>query len=68
MNWNYFLIGVGFLLVAGLIYKGTKGKRTSEENNWKGLNGRTYVQGWGTMILCILVGIVFILKSLPSQI
>lgn len=68
MNWDYLGIGICFLLVAYLIFKATKGKRASEKNNWNGLSGRVHIQGWGAIILCALVGLAFLLKSLPAQI
>ncbi len=69
MNWKYLLLGIGFLLVAYVLYRGIKGERpSSEETNWKGPTGVVYVQYWGGIILCLIGGIVFILKSLPSQI
>lgn len=68
MNWKYFFIGVGFLLVAYLIYRGIKGGPASEHTNWNGPILPLYVHGWGTMIICIIIGIAFILKSLFSPI
>lgn len=66
MDWKYFLIGLGFLVGAYLSYRGIKRGTASEKNNWKGPIPSLYVQGWGAMILCALVGIWFIIKSLPS--
>ena len=68
MDWKYFLIGLTFLVGAYWIYRGIKRGPASEKNNWQGPIPSLYVQGWGAMILCVIVGIGFILKSLPSQI
>jgi hypothetical protein len=65
MNWKYLFIGIGLLIVAYLIYRGVKGGPASERNNWDGPIPSLYVQGWGAIILCVLTGIVLILKSLP---
>jgi len=68
MDWSSFFVGVCFLIVAYLIFLGIKKGPSSEKNNWKGPTQTLYVQGWGTIIVCVICGIGFILKSLPSQI
>jgi hypothetical protein len=66
--WKEFITGIGFLIAAYFIYKGIKGGPASEKTNWNGPTISLYVQGWGAMILCILAGIVMILKPLPSHV
>ncbi len=68
MNWKDFIIGVGFLAVAYFIFRSLKGGPSSEKNNWVGPTGRTYVQGWSALIICVLIGIVLIIKALPAHI
>jgi len=68
MDWKYLLLGVGFLLVAYLIYQRLKKGPASDKTDWNGPTLSLYVQGWGAFIICLISGIVFILKSLPSQI
>ncbi|MDN3586496.1 DUF1206 domain-containing protein [Pedobacter aquatilis] len=65
MDWNYFFMGVVFLVVGYLIFRGIEKGPSSEKNNWEGPTQTLYVQGWGTIIVCLLCGIGFILKSLP---
>ncbi|WP_231458732.1 hypothetical protein [Pedobacter sp. Leaf132] len=64
MDWNNFFIGIGFLVVAYLIFRGIKKGPSSEKNNWEGPTLSLYVQGRGTIIVCLLCGIVPILKAL----
>ncbi|MBD1366340.1 hypothetical protein IDJ77_21180 [Mucilaginibacter sp. ZT4R22] len=68
MDWQYFFLGVGFLVAAYLIYRMNKGGPSSEKNGWMGPALPLYVQGWGVIIMCVMVGIAFILKSLPASI
>lgn len=67
MEWGKFFLGVLFLLLAYFFYKTTKGKLASEESDWKGLTLSLYVQGWGVVVLCLIGGIAFIIKSLPEE-
>jgi hypothetical protein len=66
MNWNYLFAGIGLLVAAYFIYKGLKQGPSSEKNNWEGPTVSLYVQGWGAFILCIIGGIVLVLKALPA--
>ena len=66
MNWKYLFTGIGFLLAAYFIYRWIKGGPSSEKNNWEGPTISLYIQAWGSIIICILVGITFIFKSLPA--
>jgi len=68
MNWNYFFISLGSFVVAYFFYRNTKGKLASEKNNWKGFTLSLYIQSWGVIIIAIILGLIFMLKSLPSQI
>lgn len=70
MNIKLFFLGIAFLLVGYIIYHYLikNEKPSSEETNWEGMTSSNYVGLWGSIILCFMCGIVFILKSLPSQI
>lgn len=65
MNWKYFCVGVGFLAFAYLYYRIIKRRKQSQEKNkLEGLISVLDVETWGMMILTIIVGIGFIIKSL----
>jgi len=66
MNWKYLFSGIGLLLAAYFIYKEIKGGPSSEKNNWEGTTLSLYIQCWGGIIVCVLCGIVFIVKSFLS--
>jgi len=69
MDFKHFFIGVGFLLAAYLIYRNVKNEKpSSEKTNWEGPTLSTYIGLWGSIIICTVVGVGFILKSLPAQI
>lgn len=68
MEWDKFFIGIIFLLLAYFFYKTTKGKLASEKSDWKGLTLSLYVQGWGVVVLCLILGMGFIIKSWPGKI
>ena len=69
MNWKLFFLGVGFLAAAYLFYRGIKGKKVaSEESNWQGSSPYVYVQGWGVIIIFTLLGVIFVIESLPAKI
>lgn len=70
MNFKLFLGGVGFLFVAFFIYRYflKNEKPFSEETNWEGMTTPNYIGLWGAVISCFIVGIAFILNSLPKQI
>ncbi len=64
-----FFIGFGFLIVAYLMYRNVRNvKPTSEKTNWEGPTLSTYIGLCGSVILCTMVGIGCIFKSLPAQI
>lgn len=64
MDWKLFFIGVGFLTVAYLMYRGIKGEKpASEKTNGKGPVITVYIQYWGAIIMCAIGGIVFIIES-----
>jgi hypothetical protein len=66
MNWKYFFIGIGFLVTAYLIYQGIKKGPASEKTNGNGPILPLYIQGWGSIFVCAICGVTFIIKSLPS--
>ena len=69
MDFELFFIGLGFLTAAYLLYLFVKNEKpSSEKTNWEGPKLSTYIGLWGSVIICTIVGIVFIFKSLPSQI
>lgn len=69
MNWKYLLTGVGLLITAYFIFRQLRKRGpASEKNNWDGPVPSLYIQGWGALIICAIVGIVLILKSLPARI
>ena len=68
MNWTDLAIGVGFLFVAYLIYQSIKNGPESEKTNWNGPILPVYVNGWGVIILCVIIAFFYILTSLPAQI
>ncbi|WP_342328014.1 hypothetical protein [Pedobacter sp. FW305-3-2-15-E-R2A2] len=69
MDFKPFFAGVGFLVAAYLIYNNIKNEKPSSEGtNWEGPTLSTYIGVWGSVILFTMVGVGFILKSLPAQI
>ncbi len=69
MNSKDLFTGIGLLFAAYFIYRHLKKRDTaSEKNNWDGPIPSLYVQGWGVFVLCIMGGIILILKSLPTRI
>jgi hypothetical protein len=64
MNWKLFLLGVGFLTAAYLMYKWIKRKKpASEKTNGDSLVSAVFIQYWGALTMCAIVGIVFIIES-----
>ena len=69
MNWKLFFIGVGFIIVGYLMYRGIKGEKpASEKNNYKGLFPSNYISYWIWLVMSVVVGVVFIIESLPANI
>jgi cell division protein FtsW (lipid II flippase) len=68
MDYKLLFAGIAFLIV-GLVmfYDVRKRKSASEKTNWKGQMVPQYIQFWMIAILSIIVGIVFILESLPNS-
>jgi heme/copper-type cytochrome/quinol oxidase subunit 2 len=65
MDFKLLFAGSAFLIVGLLMYFNVKSRKAaSEETNWEGQLLPQYVSFWCTTILVIIVGIVFILKSL----
>jgi hypothetical protein len=64
---NFKLVAEGFvlLLIGLLMYFNVRKRRpASEETNWKGQLLPQYVGFWCATILCIIAGVVLIIKSL----
>ena len=69
MDWKNFLIGIGSLLLAYLMYRWIRGEKpSSKENNWTGPTQNTYFGYWGAIIMLIILGVILLIKSLPSHI
>ena len=67
MDYKRFFIGLVFLLAGYLVYRYLiKGQPpASAETNWEGPTPANYVGLWGGVIMCLMCGIVFIIRSLP---
>jgi hypothetical protein len=69
MNWESLLTGMGVLACSYLLYIVTKWSgKASENNNWRGSTPGNYYSSWMLIIFGIIVGIVFLIRSLPSHI
>jgi len=70
MDWEYLFAGIGFLLGGYLMYYYLlkSEKPCSKETNGEGMTSANYISSWTAVIIFYLCGIVFVLKSLPSQI
>ena len=70
MDLELFFGGLAFVLMGYLIYRFLlkNEKSASQETGGMGMTLSTYVGVWGSVLLAYLVGIIFILKSLPSSI
>lgn len=66
MDIKRFFIGLAFLVVGYLVYRYLIKDQppASAENNWIGPTPANYVSLWGGVIMCLMCGIVFILRSL----
>jgi hypothetical protein len=65
VNIKLLLTGIAFVIVGLLMYLDVRKRRpASEKTNWKGQLLPQYIQFWGMAIMCIIVGLVVILKSL----
>jgi len=68
MDSRLFFAGFSFLVVAYLIYRNVKNEQpSSSATNWEGPTLSTYIGLWGSVILCAMVGLGLILKSLPAK-
>jgi hypothetical protein len=68
MDFKLFFGGLSFLIVAYLIYRNVKNEKPSSEyTNWEGPTLSTYFGLWGSVILCAMVGLGFVIKSLLAQ-
>jgi vacuolar-type H+-ATPase subunit I/STV1 len=67
MNYKLLFGGIAFLIVGLLMFYNVKRRKpASEQTDWKGQLVPQYIQFWIIAILCIIVGIVFILESLAT--
>ena len=67
MDFRNLSIGVGFLIAAYLLFWIVKNDQpSSEKTNWEGPTLSTYIGLWGSSILCAVVGVAYIFKSLQS--
>jgi uncharacterized membrane protein YfcA len=69
MDFKLFFAGLLFLVVGYFIYRSVKNERpSSEATNWENPTLSTYIGLWGSVIMCAMVGIGFMFKSLPTHI
>lgn len=70
MKYELFFGGLGFLIAGYLTYrfllKGVKHSLETEDGSGPTLSN--YIGLWASVIMCYMVGIGFILKSLPNEI
>lgn len=59
MDWKYFLFGLGMFAFSYLIYRKAKGEKPLENINWG--------TDWMWVIFGPIVGLVLILKSMPTE-
>ncbi len=65
MDIKLFLMGLAFLAIGLLMYYDVRRRKpASEKTNWKGQLLPEFIQFWMGAIGAIILGIVFILKSL----
>jgi len=66
MDFTLFLEGLISLLISFLIYFFLirKEKISSQETGRKGVTYENYIGLWGSVILCFILGVVLIFKSL----
>jgi hypothetical protein len=69
MDWKDFMFGIGSLILAYSMCRWIKGEKpSSKENNWTGPTLKTYYGYWGAIIMLVIFGVVYIIKSLPNHI
>jgi heme/copper-type cytochrome/quinol oxidase subunit 2 len=65
MNLKLFFSGIALFIIGLLMYFNVrKRKPASDKTNWNGQLSPQYIQFWIMAIIGIIVGLVFILKSL----
>jgi hypothetical protein len=63
MDWKHFGAGAGFFTIAYFTYRGIqRRKRNPDKYPIEGLSVLD-IESWGTMIICLIVGTVFIIES-----
>lgn len=67
MDFKFFFAGLMFLFIAYFMYHFLlkNEKPSSKKTNWEGMTGVNYVRLWGSVIIFCIIGIGFMLKSLP---
>jgi len=66
MDWRSFFIGIAFLGGGFLLYKIRNwGNMAGDESVYKAINTMERFKSWAIAIMCAIIGIVFIVKSLP---
>lgn len=67
MDFKLFFSGLTFLIVGLLMYYDVRRRKpASDETNWKGQLFPQYIQFWIMAIVSIVIGLIFVLKSLPN--
>lgn len=62
MDWKYFVIGLGFFIVAYFLYRAIEGMILSNKSRMKYYETKGYVQIWAFIILSVVMGISLIVK------
>jgi len=65
MNWEYFFIGIAFFALAYFLYKFRKRGLYGNSPEYKSINSGEIFNTWIVIIMCVVAGIMCILKSIP---
>ena len=66
MNWEYFFLGIGLLIGGYLLYRFRKLDYINiDSNQYRSIIKLRNFNTWLVIIMCELVGIVLIIRSLP---
>lgn len=68
MDYKSFILGLSLLLIGYLIYRTTvRGKKPlTSEKDASEMSPRIFVSMWWVVIMCFLIGIWYVIESLPS--
>ena len=69
MDWEAFLTGIGILILSYLLYRFNKWSGTGREENARSITTfGNYISLWIWVVFGFIVGLVYIVSSLPSHI